>query len=137
MAIRTNHKMVEDVLQDCWDPSTKLDRYIKGASLIVDRVVTCSANTDYELTDAEAKEIETWLAAHLYTKMDPTYSSRSTNGASGSFVRDPKIPEPFKDGALMLDPSGCLAIALKTVPKVSAGWMGRPPSEQTDYVDRD
>jgi hypothetical protein len=136
MAIRTNHKMVEDVLQQCWDDTTKLDRYIKAASLIVDRVETCAISRDKALTASELKEIETWLAAHFYTKMDPTYTSRSTDGASGSFVRDPKVPEPFKDGALMLDYSGCL-VAILEKRRVSVGWMGRPPSEQTDYIDRD
>jgi hypothetical protein len=128
--------MVEDVLQECYIAGAKLDRYIKAASLIVDRVDTCADARDRSLTAAELKEIETWLAAHFYTKMDPVYASRSTNGASGSFVRDPKTPEPFKDGAMMLDYSGCLgAILEKRI--ASATWLGKPKSEQTDYEDRD
>jgi hypothetical protein len=129
--------MVEDVLQECYQAGLKLDRYIRAASLVIDRVVACASAKGITLTTAEQMEMESWLAAHFYTKMDPTYASRSTDGASGSFVRDKDVPEPFKDGALMLDPSGCLLLALNKTQRATAGWMGRPPSEQTDYADRD
>ncbi len=44
---------------------------------------TCDANN--VLTSAQLTEIETWLAAHFYAHADLQYSSKSTEGASGSF----------------------------------------------------
>lgn len=136
MGIRTNHKMVEDVLQQCWDSSTKLDRYMRIASLVVDQVATCATEKGHAQDAAVLKEMETWLAAHYYTKMDPVYTSRSTDGASGSFVRNKDTPEPFLDAAMNLDFTGCLN-AIINKKRASVGWMGRPPSEQTPYTERD
>jgi hypothetical protein len=40
--------------------------------------------------------------------------------------------------ATRLDKSGCLAALATGERKVAGGvWLGRRPSEQTDYVDRD
>ena len=118
------------------DDQPDLQRYLITAALIVNRVVTCAARKAFTHTAQELEVIESWLAAHLYTKSDPTYSSRSTAGASGQFIRDPVTPEPYKDGAIMADVSGCLNAILNR--KTAGGfWLGKPPSAQIDYEDRD
>lgn len=136
---RTTASAVKGVLGDDYDSANggrSLVPFIDAANLVVTRVATCATAKGKTLTTAELEMIERWLAAHLYTKSDPTYSSRSTAAASGSFIRNPEVPEPYKDGAISVDYSGCLASILgrKTV---TAAWLGRAPSDQTDYVDRD
>lgn len=137
MAIRTNANAVKGILGDDYDSETNrpLQPFLESATVIVNRVATCATAKGKALTTGELELIERWLTAHLYTKSDPTYSSRSTSGASGSFIRSPEVPEPYKDGALSVDYSGCLSAILgrKTA---SAVWLGRPPSEQTAYEDR-
>lgn len=143
MALRTTEALVKAVLRlgsqggdydDANNPS--LTRYIAAANLIVDRVATCATDRDLDLTTAELTEIETWLAAHYYTKSDRVYSSRSTKSKSGQFVLDPKVPEPYKAAAIEMDASGCLA-AILSRQRAGGFWLGKAPSEQTDYVDRD
>src|SRR5207249_294049 len=99
-------------------------------------VSSCAAGKGLNLTTEELREVETWIAAHLYTKSDPVYTSRTTSAASGVFVRAPNNPEPYKDGAIAIDPSGCVNAALNQL-RAGGFWLGKAPSEQTDYKDRD
>ena len=109
--------------------------YIDSATAIVDRVNAAATVKGYILSTVELELIERWLSAHLYTKSDPTYQSRSTAGASGSFVRGPKEPEPYKDAAIAMDPSGCLNSQLNAL-RAGGFWLGKPPSAQIPYKDR-
>ena len=140
---RTTEALVKAVLRlgsqggdydDANNPS--LTRYIAAANLLTTRVATCATNRGVTLSDDELTEIETWLGAHYYTKADRVYQSKSTNGASASFVLDPKNPEPYKAVALEIDISGCLA-ALLAGNRARLKWVGKVPSEQTAYEDRD
>src|SRR5467141_1667022 len=113
MAVRTTTTLVQAILGGTkgvsnWDGETDVSPYMTIASSIVDRLVTAATNKipSVTISDAEAEIIERWLSAHFYTKMDPTYSSKSTLGASASFIRGTKEPEPYKDGAINADPSG-------------------------------
>lgn len=138
MAIRTNPGAVQGILGRDYDAvnAPSLLGYIASASIVIDRVYSCSVAKGKTLTTVELEMLERWLAAHFYTKSDPTYSSRSTQGRSGSFIRGREEPEPYKDAAIGLDYSGCLGAILNR--KVASGaWLGKPPSEQTDYEDRD
>ncbi|MGL6095042.1 MAG: hypothetical protein ACRC7O_04480 [Fimbriiglobus sp.] len=134
---RTTEGNVKAVLGQDYDADVNpsLKPYLTAANLVVTRLVTAAANSGTPLTAAELESIEGWLAAHFYTKSDPTYSNRSTGGASGGFVRDPKTPEPYKDGAIMQDPSGMLS-ALLNRQTAGAFWLGRYPRDQTPYIDR-
>lgn len=135
---RTTPSQVQGVLADNYDAEagTDLTPFVDAASAVVGRVATCATRKGITLSSTELELIERWLAAHFYTKADPVYQSRATAGASGSFVRNPREPEPYRDVAISMDYSGCLkAILDRQVAWVS--WLGKPPSEQTDYESRD
>ncbi len=140
---RTNSNAVILLMGDDFglraDGSTPdLAPYIASASAMVDRVQVCALArmSPITLTTVELELIERWLSAHLYTKSDPTYSSKNTQGASGSFIRGPENAEPYRDGAINVDYSGCLNAILR---RQFAGslWLGKPPSAQIPVEDRD
>lgn len=137
MAARTNSAAVRKLLGDNYDTDTlpDLQPYIDTATVIVDRVVTCALARNVTLLATESELIERWLAAHYYTKMDPTYASKSTEGASGQFIRNEQEKEPYKDGAINLDYSGCLKAVLARQ-RVQFSWLGKNPTAQIDYRDR-
>lgn len=112
-----------------------LQPYIDTATVIVDRVVTCATAKNYTHTAAELELIERWLAAHYYTRMDPTYTSKSTAGASGSFTSPKDDTERYRASAIELDASGCLKQILSRN-KASAAWLGKVPSDQIPYEQR-
>lgn len=140
MAIRTTETLVKGVLLRDYDSRNEpsLTPFIATASLLVDAVVTCAARKSVTFTDDHLELMERWLAAHYYTKNNPVYSSKSTDGRSASFVRDPQTPEPYKRVALDLDTTGCLA-ALLTDKKGRAGfsWLGKKPTEAIPYTERE
>lgn len=138
---RTVPSAVQAILGPNYDTrnNPSLTPFIDAASAMVDDVVDCAAEEGTTLTAAKLELIERWLAAHFYHCSDPTYSSRSTEGASGSFMgQGTQGIEGSRYGqmALRLDPSGCL----RATEKGSNGqfiWLGKPPSEQIDVDDRD
>ena len=139
MAFRTTEIDVQDSLQGNYRPGANLIPFIRRANLFVARVNTCATAKGYTLSAAELKEIETLMACHYYQSADPGYASRNTEGAGGSFEgQTGKGLERTRYGqdAMSLDPSGCVR-AVATGAVASGTWLGRRPSEQTDYVDRD
>lgn len=138
MSIRTTSSAVQLVLSKEYDTvnNPDLSTYIEIASAVVDDVATCASAKGQAHTSTRLELIERVLSAHYYTKMDPVYTSRSTISASGSYVRDPKNPEPFKSMALELDGTGCLA-AILAGSRAGMTWLGKPPSEQIPYYRRD
>ena len=140
MSQRTTLANVQAVLADNWDDSTSVQPYIDSATVVVDRVVTCATKRGKTLTATEEELVERWLAAHFYCVMDPLYTTRSTAGASGGFQRKPATDDfgstDYGMQATRIDPSGCLnAIGKRAV--ASMTWLGKPPSAQTAYEDRD
>lgn len=135
MAIRTNTTAVAEELGYNYAPADgkRLDRWIRKANSVVDRVVTCATAKGFTHTATELAEMENSLACYFYTLMDPMYSSKSTSGASGSFLAD---AENYLKMAKALDGSGCLA-AIMAGARAGATWMGRAPSAQTPYAQRD
>ena len=132
---RTTPSAVQDVLGGDYDGTTTVTPFIDAANAVVSRVYTCAANKGITLSTVELELIERWLAAHFYTTSDPVYQSKNTSKAGASFVR-PKELEPYLDRAVLLDYSGCLKNILMRQ-TASLTWLGRPPSEQTDYIQRD
>jgi hypothetical protein len=130
---RTKPEEVIEVLGSNYDDINEpsLKPYIKGANLIVSRVVTCAEERDITISDDEAREMERWVAAYLYTINDPIYKSKQTANSSAVFN-----DRSYLDGAFALDPSGCLRIQIKGTSALM-GWLGKTPSEQIDVDDRD
>lgn len=139
---RTDADQVKGVLLLDYDTrnSPSLTPFIRGASLIVDRVATCAIAKGKTLTAEELVEIETWLAAHAYAMSDQPYSEKKTEKAMGKFQGQTKMYlEATKYGqmAISLDPSGCLAAIASGRRRARVEWLGKVPSEQIDYVQRD
>lgn len=136
---RTDDTTVKTLLLRDYDSvnSPGLTRFITGASMIVDRLVTCAAAKGVTFSDAELLEIETWVAAYRYTHNNPVYASKSTDGRSASFLRQGN-DNPYRRGALELDPSGCLEALLRTTGQKRAGfsWLGKRPSEAVNFDER-
>lgn len=136
---RTTSAAVQGVLGDDYDGSTSLTPFIDTATAMVDRVATCATSRDRTLTSAELELIERWLAGHLYAMSDQPYQSKTTGRASATFQgRTGMYLEATKYGqtAVNVDYSGCLASISKR--RVARGvWLGKAPSEQSDYIDRD
>lgn len=140
MAIRTTANAVQDLLGDDYKSGRSLAVFVTTASKIVDRVVTCLSNKSLSLDSTEAELMERWLAAHAYTRSDPTYASESTLGASGSKHGQTGLNLDgsfYGQQAKALDPSGTCLVSISNGQKAGAAWLGRAPSDQTDYADRD
>ena len=114
--------------------------FIDSASHVVDGIVLCVARRGLTaLSSTELELIERWLAAHLYCMSDQTYTSKSNMSASGSFRPGGGLNldgSPYGQTAKLMDSSGCLT-SMGTRARAGLRWAGKPPSEQTDYVDRD
>lgn len=128
----TNPASIIEILGENYDTINlpSLVPFMRAAGLIIARVNTCALEQGITFTSAELAEMEKWMAAHLYTIGDPIYKSKTTANSSASY-----FDRSYLDGALALDASGCLNAVLKNQ-RASFDWMGLPPSEQTDYVDR-
>ena len=116
-----------------------LTPYIETANVIVTRVATCATARDRTLTSTELELVERWLAAHFYVQSDQTWQSKSTEGASASFHGQTGMhleSSRYGQAAMDIDYSGCLA-SFSSAQSVTFGWLGRPPSEQTAYSERD
>lgn len=147
MAIRTDADTVKEILLNDYGPKEDgtlpdLTPRIRAASLLVDQIVALGAaghcvTALIPSTDL-LTEIETYLAAHLYCVSDRIYTSRSTQGASGSFAGQVtnKLESSFYgQTAMILDTSGILT-ALNKRAVLRAVWLGKTLSEQTNYDDR-
>lgn len=122
-----------------YDGKSDLSPFVETANALVTRVDACATRKGVTLSATELELVERWLAAHCYQQSDKGYQSRSTKGKSGSFHGQwGKNLENTNYGqmALSLDPSGCLA-ALAQRQRAGGYWLGKAPSEQTPYDQRD
>lgn len=137
MAVRTTSDDVKAILGRNYSSRESLDLtpFIVTASNLVDWVDgTCSPGT---LTASTLELIERWLAAHFYAHADQLFSSKSTNGASGSFQGQTGMnlnSTQYGQTALSLDTTGCLSRRVKEIEQggtnvVSLDWLG------TEYTD--
>lgn len=141
MATRTGAQAVIDVLGGNYDTAKNpsVDGFIATASVMVDRVITCATRKGVTVSSAEAELIERWLAAHFYMASDKGYQSRSTQGASATFQGQTGMrleSTDYGQAAMNVDPSGCLENMNKRQ-VASAVWLGKPPSAQIPYDQRD
>lgn len=139
---RTNSVAVIAILLDNYDTSNapSLSGFIDAASSIVDDIMTAiAAAGKTALSSTKQELIERWLTAHMYHCADPTYTSKSTGGASGSFMGSGAMGldgSRYGQMAKMLDSSNTL-LAIDKGGRVSAVWLGKPPSTQIPYRDRE
>ena len=126
---RTSETNVRQIIDT--DSTLTVEPFIRAASRIVDKLASCASERNETLTSGQLQDIETWLAAYLYAHRDPQYTSKSTLSASGSFKT-----LDYLETAKMLDTSGCLDELLSNQ-RASMVWLGKEPSSQTDYSDRD
>ena len=131
MAIRTTSDAVAAILAGHYDGETDLTAFIEAASSIADDVAACASSEGTSLSDVKLELIERWLSGHFYAQADPFYKSKSTGKASATFT-----DTDYSKIAEQLDSSGCLADILAGGP-ARIDWLGKPPSSQIDYVDRD
>ncbi len=141
MAYRTSQEAVEGILGDNYDKAadTDLTPFIRTANVLIDEVVTCATGRGITLATALLVELECWVAAHLYGHSDQFYSEKETGDAQAKFQGETKMnlqSTQYGQTAITLDVSGCLA-SISSGARASVAWLGRPPSAQTPYVDRD
>lgn len=132
MANDTNKDRVREILGRNYDGCSELKQFVQTANAVVDQAVTKASAEGESIAASTQTLMKTWMAAYYYTKMDPTYKSKSTLGASGSFNSS---PDDYLKGATDLDPSGWLeAIVKKSV--AGAVWVGKTESEQLTWEER-
>lgn len=111
-----------------------LARYIAAGNILVNNLVTRAAQLSITIDDATLAEIETWVSAWFYTKMDPLYKQKSMDRAGGAFARG---PDDYKEAAVALDPTGLLDDLMKGDRKRAGGtWLGKTDAESLSYEER-
>lgn len=128
MAIRTSDAKVRATAD--LDSAMSLQEAISRANTLTDKVD--ARDTGSLLTDADLEQIETLLACHYAALKDPYPQSESTAGASATYQQ-----RDFYMEAATLDETGFLASLRRGRTKASVTWLGKRPSAQTDYADRD
>lgn len=127
---RTTVIAVKNLLLDNYDkvsnPPPDLTGFIDSASALVDQVVSSATSRGITLTTTLLEIIERWLAAHYYAQADPLYMSKSTQGASGSFMGQSALgldSTRYGQQAKRLDISGSLA-AFDLNARADLLWLG-------------
>lgn len=139
MSFRTTLVLIQENLGRNYDDKTPLTSFLKSANVVVNAVVRCATSKGVTLLDEQLERIECALACHYYQRADPGFSSKSTgrNGASFQGQTGMMLQSTmYGQDALGMDPSGCLA-SMNNGGRVQMLWLGKPPSEQIDYADRD
>ena len=132
-------RVSEDEVRDLIDATSSISvsPFITTANAITDRVAAKdSANV---LSAAILLEIERYLAAHFYEHRDPQYSMKKTERAEAIFQGQFGMglqSSKWGQTAILLDETGFLASLNRGRLPASVEWTGLPPSEQTDYLDR-
>lgn len=137
MAKRATPEEVAALIRD-YDESISLDPMIEIANILTDRVA--AKDTGSLLSSAELIAIEKYLSAHFYETADHELSEEETGDAMGKYVGEfGKGLDRTRAGqnAMLLDETGYLRKISKGTLLARAVWLGKVPSAQTDYVDRD
>ena len=132
---------VKQVLMRDYDTATEpsLTPFIDIAGALVDDLVAAATTAP---TTARLELLERWLAAHYYALSDQPFMEEwdsqgkaKYQGETGKYLEATK----YGQAAVGLDSTGYLSRLARGVTRVSAGmtWLGKPPSEQTRYEDRD
>lgn len=136
MANRTTNQAVRDTIET--DPDISVDPFIRTANTLTSKI---AANDSQSLLNAaDLFEIETYLAAYFYALRDAQYAEKKTGDASAIFQG--KFGMGFDlnywgQMAKRMDVTGFLASMDRGKVQVGVTWLGKPPSEQIPYRDRD
>jgi len=138
---RTNETEVRELIEVSSD--LNLTAFITAANGLTSQLA--SADSDGELSTTELRMIEAYLAAHFASHRDQQYQSKSTGKANATFQGKTDMyleSSLWGQTAMMLDTTGWLAKRNKENKeggkrKLSVTWLGKPPSTQDDYEDRD
>jgi len=121
-----------------YDTTISLDPFITLANNLTNKVA--AKDTSAELSALDLIDIENCLARHFYETRDHGLESESTEGASGKYTgqfgQGLERTRPGQD-AMMLDTTGYLRKISKGAVKAGMTWLGKVPSDQTNYTDRD
>lgn len=142
MAIRTTEQEVRDVLSPGGDyrAGKPVEPFIAAANGVVTWVQANATNYGVAaLSTADAKTLETWLAAFYYKCSDQQLSSKTQGAASGS-MRGATGGKGFEmnnygSAAMTLDLTGLLRAANEGR-IVGTGWLGKVFSEMISYSER-
>ena len=137
-AYRCSEEDVRAIVRD-YDTSISAIPFIRMANVLTDRVQ--AKDTGSLLDSAELTEIETCLAAHFYETRDHELAeeliSKFTQGVYvGEFGKGLERTRAGQN-AMLFDETGYLRRISNGVVTAKVFWLGKPPSTQTDYVDRD
>jgi len=135
MAWRVTETEVRELIDS--DLEISVAPFIGTANALTNYVVSQDANG--VLNTELKKEIEKYLAAHFYEHRDQAFAAKKTGDSSATFQGVwGKGFESSKWGqtAITLDVTGVLRALSKNAP-IKITWLGKPPSDQIDYVDRD
>lgn len=151
--MRTNSQAVKDLLRETtqtdsgdniegdYDGVTSLVPFIQTASALVDAISSYASDNGVSMGASLLELIERWLAAHYYCQADRLYSFKTTEGAQATFQGKTGMYleyTPYGQTAVGLDSSGYLAsLAQGGRKRASISWLGKPPSSQIDYDQRD
>ena len=137
MAWRVTPEEVESVIRD-YDSDIDLKPMILAANALTD--VVSSKDTDSLLNATILQEIERHIAAHVYDATDPEadneQTGKSTTQYTGLYGKGCLDGTRHGKLAMMLDVTGYLSRLNEGRKKATAAWLGKRPTEQTDYVDR-
>ncbi len=139
MSWRTTEEAVKIILGDNYDDSSSLEGFIETAKVMTDEMVTCAASRGVSHSAALLERIEAYLAAHFYGHADQFYTEKKTGDADAVFQGKTEMglqSTQYGQTAISLDKSGCLMTFSKGAPRVGVAWLGKAPSNQTDYADR-
>ena len=141
MALRTNETEVREII--ALVSELNVHPFIQMANGLTTQLA--SNDSDGELTSTELRMIEANLSAHFASFRDPQYHSKSTGKANATFQGKTDMyleSSLWGQAAMTLDTTGWLATKNKENKeggkrKLQVQWLGKPPSSQTDYKDRD
>lgn len=135
---RTDADSVVGILMKDWDCNMAVEPFIRTASVLISRVQDCASKKGITVDEDTLTEVETWLAAHLYSVSDRPYSQKRTQQAWARFQGTTGMgfdSSHYGQTAMQLDPSGCLK-AINTGARASARWLGKTKTEEIPYEDR-
>jgi hypothetical protein len=136
-AYRSSTEEIKAIIRD-YDSKIDMNPFIEMANVLTDRVQ--AKDTGSLLSSAELTVIERWLAAHFYETRDHELTTEITEKAEGKYAGEfGKGLERTRAGqnAMLFDETGYLRRISKGVVIAKAGWLGKPPSTQVKYADRD